>query len=190
MDETVSIKDKISGFEKKMAGIVEHATRNFATLRVGFARPDFLEGIKVEAYGQTMPLNQVATIGVLDNFSLSVSPFDKSNNKNISKAIQEANLGVGIINEATYIRITMPKITEERRKEYVKILKKYTEDGKVSIRGVRRDANDAVKNAKKNNEISEDEAKRLENDIQKLTDKFVDEIDKKAEVKEKEIMSI
>ncbi len=190
MGDEVVVKDKISGFEKKMSGIVEHTIRNFSTLRVGFARPDFLEGIKVEAYGQLMPINQVATIGILDNFSLSVAPFDKSNNKNITKAIQEANLGVGIINEATHIRVTMPKITEERRKEYVKILKKYTEDGKIAIRGVRRDANDAVKNAKKNNEISEDEAKRFENDVQKMTDKFVDEIDKKAEVKEKEIMSI
>lgn len=190
MTEEFSIRDIVKNIEKKMMGITEHTLRNFATLRVGFARADFLDNIQVEAYGQLMPIKQVATVGVLDNFSLSVTPFDKANNKGITKAIQEANLGVGVINEATYIRITMPKITEDRRKEYVKILKKYAEDGKVAIRGSRRDGNDNVKNAKKNGEISEDEAKRLENDIQKLTDKFVAEIDNKASIKEKEIMNV
>ena len=117
-------------------------------------------------------------------------PFDKNNNKAITKAIQEANLGVGVIAEPTSIRITMPKITEERRKEYVKILNQYAENGKIAIRGARRDANDEVKTAKKNSEISEDEARRFENEIQKLTDKFVGEIETSAKKKEAEILKV
>ena len=176
--------------EKTMSGIVEHTVRNFSTLKVGVARVDFLDTVQVEAYGQFMPLKQVATISVLDNFSLSVVPFDKSNNKAVIKGIQDANLGVGVIAEATSIRITMPKITEERRKEYVKILGKYAEEGKIAIRGARRNANDEVKNAKKNSEISEDEARRFENDIQKLTDKYVAEIEMCAKKKEEDILKV
>ena len=180
----------IKEVEKTMFGLTNRALHNFATLKVGSARADFLDTIQVEAYGQFMPIKQVATISVIDNFSLSVNPFDKSNTKSVIKAIQDANLGVGVIAEATSIRVTMPKITEERRKEYVKILWKYAEEGKIAIRGARRDANDAVKTAKKNSEISEDEMKRLENEIQKLTDKFVGEIEKQAEKKEEEILKV
>ena len=180
----------IASIEKQMAGVFEHTVREFATLRVGFARADFLDSVQVEAYGQFMPIKQVATINVVDNFSLSVVPFDKSNVKSVVKAIQEANLGVGVIAEANSVRITMPKITEERRKEYVKILGRYAEDGRIAIRKVRRDAMDDVKTAKKNSEISEDEAKRFENDIQKLTDKFVKQIDDTCDKKEQEILKI
>ena len=180
----------IANIEKQMAGVFEHTAREFATLRVGFARADFLDSVQVEAYGQFMPIKQVATINVVDNFSLSIVPFDKSNVKSVVKAIQEANLGVGVIAEANSVRITMPKITEERRKEYVKILGRYAEDGRIAIRKVRRDAMDDVKTAKKNSEISEDEAKRFENDIQKLTDKFVKQIDDACDKKEQEILKI
>ena len=181
---------ELKNVEKTMTGLTEHTIREFSTLRVGSARADFLDSVQVEAYGQFMPIKQVATISVLDNFSLSVVPFDKSNSKSITKAIQEANLGVGVIAEATSIRITMPKITEERRKEYVKILKQYAENGKVAIRGARRDEKKKVKIAKKNSELSEDEAKRFENEIQKLTDRFVKEIEKAAEKKEAEILKV
>ena len=180
----------IKKVEKTMSGLTEHAVREFATLRVGSARADFLDTVQVEVYGQFMPIKHVATISVIDNFSLSVMPFDKNNNKAITKAIQEANLGVGVIAEPTSIRITMPKITEERRKEYVKILNQYAENGKIAIRGGRRDANDEVKTAKKNSEISEDEARRFENEIQKLTDKFVGEIETSAKKKEAEILKV
>ena len=180
----------IKNVEKTMAGLTEHAIREFATLRVGSARADFLDTVQVEAYGQFMPIKQVATVSVIDNFSLSVMPFDKGNNKAVAKAIQEANLGVGVIAEPNAIRVTMPKITEERRKEYVKILNQYAENGKIAIRGARRDANDEVKTAKKNSEISEDEARRFENEIQKLTDRFVAEIEKSAEKKEAEILKV
>ena len=176
--------------EKLMEGALEHTKKEFLTLKVGSARTDFLENIQAEAYGQFMPLKQLATISVLDNFTLSIVPFDKGNGKSIIKAIQEANLGVGVIAEATSIRITMPKITEERRKEYVKILKKYAEEGKISIRSVRRDAMDEIKNDKKNSELSEDEARRSENEVQKLTDKFVKEIENLTEKKEEEILKV
>ena len=168
---------------KQMAGIVEHTVREFATLHVGAARADFLDSIKVEAYGQFMDMRQVATVSVLDNFSLSVVPF-------ITKAIQEANLGVGIIHEATHIRITMPKITEDRRKEFVKILGKFAENGKIAIRNARKDAMNKVKTMKQDSEISEDEQKRLEKEIQKFTDNSVDEIDKQAKKKEEEILKV
>lgn len=180
----------IKNVEKIMIGIVEHGVREFGTLHVGQARADFLDTVQVEAYGQMMSIKQVATVNVLDNFSLSVVPFDKSNGKGIVKAIQDAGLGVGVIAEATSIRVTLPKITEERRKEYVKILKQYAENSKISIRGARRDANDAIKLAKKNSELSEDEARRLETEVQKLTDKFVDEITQAALKKEAEIMRV
>ena len=180
----------IVNVEKKMASVFEHAAREFSTLRVGFARADFLDTVQIEAYGQYMPIKQIATINVVDNFSLSVVPFDKSNVKSVVKAIQEANLGVGVIAEANSVRITMPKITEERRKEYVKILNRYTEDGRIAIRKVRRDAMDEIKTAKKNSEISDDEAKRLENEIQKLTDRFVKQIDDACNKKEQEILKI
>jgi ribosome recycling factor len=175
---------------KQMAGIVEHTVREFATLHVGAARADFLDSIKVEAYGQFMDMRQVATVSVLDNFSLSVVQFDKSNSKAITKAIQEANLGVGIIHEATHIRITMPKITEDRRKEFVKILGKFAENGKIAIRNARKDAMNKVKTMKQDSEISEDEQKRLEKEIQKFTDNSVEEIDKQAKKKEEEILKV
>ena len=180
----------LNAVDKQMAGIVEHTIREFATLRVGSARADFLDTIQVEAYGQFMPIKQVATISVVDNFSLSVVPFDKENVKNVVKAIQDANLGVGVIAEAGSVRITMPKITEDRRKEYVKILGQYAEKGKIAIRGARRDAMDKNKTLKKNSEISEDEEKRNEKEIQKLTDKYVDEIEKASAKKEQEILKV
>ena len=176
--------------EKDMQGSLEHTLRDFATLRVGMASANFLDTVSVEAYGQFMPIKQTATISVADNFTLIVAPFDKGNLKAIVKAIQEANLGVGVIAEANSIRITMPKITQERREEYVKILGKYAEDGKVAIRNVRREAMDKIKADKKASEISEDEQKRNENEVQKLTDKFVAEIEKAQKAKEAEIMKI
>lgn len=176
--------------EKQMSGSVEHTIREFNTLKVGSARVDFLDTIQVEAYGQFMSIKQVATISVVDNFSLLVAPFDKSNQKAIVKAIQEANLGVGIISEATGVRITMPKITEDRRKEYVKILGKYAEDGKIAIRRIRQDAMNKIKALKKDSLISEDEAKRNENDVQKLTDKYILEIETSAKKKENEILKV
>lgn len=180
----------ISVVEKQMQCILEHTSREFSTLKVGQARADFLDTIQVEVYGQYMPIKHIATVSVVDNFSLSVSPFDKSNQKEIIKAIQEANLGVSVIAEANGIRVVMPKITEDRRKEYVKILSKYAEDGKIAIRNARRDANDKIKTAKNNSEMSEDIAKREENAVQKLTDKFVEEIERLADKKEKEILKV
>ena len=180
----------IKNVSQQMESSVEHTFREFNTLKVGNARVDFLDIIQVEAYGQFMPLKQVATISVVDNFSLLVVPFDKSNQKNIVKAVQDANLGVGIISEATGIRITMPKITEDRRKEYVKILGKYEEDGKISIRKIRQDAMNKVRALKKESIISEDEMKRNENDIQKLTNKFVEEIEQFAKKKSEEILKV
>jgi len=184
------MQDVIVDTENAMIGLMGHIKRNINTLRVGSARADFLDTIQVEAYGQFMSIKQVATISVVDNFSLLVIPFDKSNNKAVTKAIQEANLGVSVVSEPTSIRVTMPKITEERRKEYVKILKQYAENGRISIRGARQDANKKITDAERSKEISEDNANRLKDQVQKLTDRFVKDIDKLSEEKEKEILKV
>lgn len=180
----------IKDFEKKMFNAIEHLKRDFATLHVGGARADFLDTIQVEVYGSSMPIKHVATVNVSDTFSLTVVPFDKNNCKAIAKAIQDANLGVGVIAEVGSVRVTMPKVTEERRKEYVKILKKFAEEGKVSIRSIRREANDSVDLKKKSDNLSEDEVRRLKKEIQDLTDRFTDEIDSATKKKEEEILKV
>ena len=171
---------EISKVEKLMQDSYNHAIKVFSSLRVGAVSANFLDEIEVDVYNSAMMLKQVATVSVTDNFTLSVLPFDKSTLKNIMKAIQEANLGVGISTDNNNIKVTMPKITEERRKEMVKILKGYLEDSKVSIRNVRRDAMESVKKMQKDSIISEDQAKRNENEIQKLTDKTISEIEKQC----------
>ena len=186
----MSVDNFIKDVEKKMLGVIEHSKRDFATLHVGGARVDFLDTVQVNVYGSCAPIKYVATINVSDTFSLKVVPFDKNNCKVIAKAIQDANLGVGVIAEPDSIRVTMPKITEERRKEYVKILKKFAEEGKIVIRNVRHDANGAVDLKKKNDNLSEDEVRRLKKEIQDLTDRFINEIDKMTEKKESEILKI
>ena len=182
-------EDIVLKTKNSMNGVLEHTIKKFSTLKVGVAQSDFLDSVQVEAYGQFMPIKQVATISVADNFSLIVNPFDKNNVKHIVKAIQEANLGVGVIAEAVSVRVTMPKITEERRKEYVKILYKYAEDSKISIRSYRHDAMDEIKQEKKNG-LSEDAVKNLEKEIQKLTDEFTKKIEDSAEKKEQEILKV
>ena len=184
------MSDIINNVKKTMGGLVEHTKRDFATLRVGVARSDFLDTVTAEVYGSFMPIKQIATVNVVDNFSLLVIPFDSGNIKAIIKAIQEANFGVGVIAEANSIRITMPKITEDRRKEYVKILKQFAENGKIAIRGARHNANNEVDALKKKENLSEDEIKFLKKEIQNLTDFFTEEIDKTAKNKETEILKI
>lgn len=181
---------EISKVEKLMQDSYNHAIKVFSSLRVGAVSANFLDEIEVDVYNSAMMLKQVATVSVTDNFTLSILPFDKSTLKNIMKAIQEANLGVGVSTDNNNIKVTMPKITEERRKEMVKILKGYLEDSKVSIRNVRRDAMESVKKMQKESIISEDQAKRNENEIQKLTDRTILEIEKQFAVHEKRIMTV
>lgn len=173
--------------KSKMSKSVESFEGELSTVRTGVASASILDRIEVMYYGFKTPLNQVASISVPEPRMLLIKPYEKSTLKDIEKAIVEANIGLTPNNDGTVIRIIIPALTEERRKELCKQVSRYSEDAKVSIRNIRRDANDTVK---KNKEISEDSRKGLEENIQKLTDEFVKKIDSIAKDKEKDIMSI
>ena len=173
--------------KSKMSKSVESFEGELSTVRTGIASASILDRIEVMYYGFKTPLNQVASISVPEPRMLLIKPYEKSTLKDIEKAIVEANMGLTPNNDGSVIRIIIPALTEERRKELCKQVSRYSEDAKVSVRNIRRDANDSVK---KNKEISEDARKGLEEDIQKLTDEFVKKIDTIAKDKEKDIMSI
>ena len=173
--------------KSKMSKSVESFEGELSTVRTGIASASILDRIEVMYYGFKTPLNQVASISVPEPRMLLIKPYEKSTLKDIEKAIVEANMGLTPNNDGSVIRIIIPALTEERRKELCKQVSRYSEDAKVSVRNIRRDANDSVK---KNKEISEDARKGLEEDIQKLTDEFVKKIDLIAKDKEKDIMSI
>ena len=174
----------------RMEDALEALRRDFATVRTGKATPALLDTVRVEAYGTRMPLNQVATVHSPDASLLVVQPFDKSLLTMIEKCIQIADLGLNPSNDGNVIRVPIPPLTEERRKELVKVAKKYTEECKIAIRNVRRDLNDTLKKMEKDKEISEDELKKGETDVQKLTDDFVKQSDSVFAAKEKEILEI
>ena len=173
--------------KSKMLKSVESFESELATVRTGIASASILDRIEVMYYGFKTPLNQVASISVPEPRMLMIKAYDKSTLKDIEKAIVEANIGLTPNNDGTVIRIIIPALTEERRRELCKQVSRYSEDAKVSVRNIRRDANDTVK---KNKEVSEDTRKGLEEDIQKLTDEFIKKIDLIAKDKEKDIMSI
>ena len=173
--------------KSKMSKSVESFEGELSTVRTGVASASILDRIEVMYYGFKTPLNQVASISVPEPRMLIIKPYEKSTLKDIEKAIVEANIGLTPNNDGTLIRIIIPALTEERRKELCKQVSRYSEDAKVAIRNIRRDANDTVK---KNKEVSEDSRKGLEENIQKLTDEFVKKIDLIAKDKEKDIMSI
>ncbi len=184
------VKDIIKETKGKMTKAVEVVQHELVTIRTGRATPGLIEGVKVDYYGTPTPLKQVANIGVPEPTLLTVQPWEKNMIQPIEKAILNANLGLNPANDGTLIRVPIPALNEERRKEYVKLTKKYGEQGKVSIRNIRRDANDSLKKLEKDKEISEDERKRGEDEVQKLTDTHTAEIDKLLEQKEKEIMEV
>jgi ribosome recycling factor len=174
----------------RMGKSVEAYRSEIAKIRTGKATTALLDGIKVNYYGNPTPLNQVANITVLDAHTLSITPWDKSVIQEIDKAIQSADLGLNPVNDGTNIKVPIPPLTEERRKELVKLVKKYAEDAKIAVRNVRRDANEHLKKSEKNKEISEDERDDLLDEVQKLTDEHIKEIDEITAVKEKEIMEV
>lgn len=177
-------------FEEKMKKSVASLESELATVRAGRANPHVLDKIKVEAYGTEMPINQVGNISTPEARIIQISPYDVSTLKDIEKAINTSDLGINPSNDGKVIRLVFPELTEERRKELTKDVKKRGEDSKVAIRNIRRDAIDAFKKMQKNSEITEDELKSLEDKVQKLTDKYVGDIDKAIEAKNKDIMSI
>lgn len=184
------IKQIIKETSEKMAKAVDVVRHELVTIRTGRATPALIEGIKVDYYGTPTPLKQVATIGTPEPTLLTVQPWEKNLIQPIEKAILNANLGLNPQNDGSIIRVPIPPLNEERRREYVKLTRKYGEQGKVAIRNVRRDANDNLKKLEKDKKISEDERKWGEEEVQKLTDKFTAEIDKLLEQKEKEIMEV
>lgn len=171
---------------EKMNKVIERVRSEFATISVGRANPQVLNKVMVEYYGTMTPLNQVAQVGALDAQTLQISPYDKSVLEAIETSIQQANLGFNPSNDGTVIRIIIPALTKERRQELAKQIKGLGEDGKVAIRNVRRDANDSLKKL----DLSEDELKGYQDDVQKLTDDFIKKIDTAVSEKEADVMTL
>lgn len=176
--------------EDRMKKAVTNLSRELASLRAGRANPSLLEKIQIDYYGAMTPLNQLAGISVPEARMLLIQPYDKSAIDEIERAILKSDLGLTPSNDGEVIRITIPALTEERRKELVRLVGQYSEENKVTIRNVRRELNDDLKKSEKNGEITEDELRRFTDDVQNLTDKYVAEIDKVAEDKEEEIMEV
>ena len=173
-----------------MGRCLDDLKRNLSQIRTGKASPALLDGIQAEAYGQKMPINQLATLASPEPRLLTITPFDASQIGAIEKAILASDLGITPTNDGTIIRLPIPPLNEERRKDFVKMAKQRGEEAKVAIRGARRDANDQLKKAQSDGDITEDEKHRGENEIQKLTDDHVKKVDEILEAKEKEIMEV
>ena len=179
-----------SEFSRKMERTLDHLGEDFDAVRAGRANPKVLDRITVEYYGQVTPLNGVATISTPDARTLVVQPWDTQLLKEIQKAIQSSDLGINPQNDGRVIRLVFPQLTEERRKDLTKQVKKYAEEAKVAMRNLRRDGMDYVKKLKKNSEITEDDQKKAEKDLQDLLDKFIKKVDDMLAAKEKELMAI
>ncbi|MFC7441715.1 ribosome recycling factor [Laceyella putida] len=176
--------------QDKMEKSIQVLKKDLLTLRAGRANPAILDKVTVEYYGSEMPINQTANISAPDPRTLVIQPWDKSVLSEIERAIMKAELGLTPTNDGNVIRITIPALTEERRTELVKVARKMGEEAKIAIRNVRRDANDELKKMEKNGEIPEDTSRRGQEEIQKLTDRFIKEVDQVVGDKEKEIMEI
>lgn len=176
--------------ETKMGQSIEALKNNLSRIRTGRASPQLLDVIHVEYYGSMVPLSQVANVSLLDARTISVQPWEKNMSAKIEKAIRESDLGLNPASLGDLIRVPMPPMSEERRKEMTKLARSEGEGAKVAVRNLRRDANEAVKKLVKEKEASEDDQKRSEADIQKLTDKFIAEIDTLVAAKEQDIMAV
>ena len=181
---------EIKEYDSKMLKTIEVVKANFASVRAGRANAGVLDRIMVEYYGTPTPLNQVAAVSTPDPRTLTIQPWDASILKEIEKAIQMSDLGINPQNDGRVIRLSFPQLTEDRRKDLVKQVKKYSEEAKVAMRNIRRDGMDYVKKLKKNSEITEDEQKKAEKDLQDLLDKMIKKADAALAAKEKELMSI
>ncbi len=180
----------LAQYEEKMEKSLETLLNEYANVRAGRANPNILNKIKVDYYGSPTPLQQVGNVSVPEARTIVITPWETSLLKEIEKAIICSDLGLTPNNDGKSIILNFPELTEDRRKELVKDIKKKGESAKVAIRNVRRDANDTMKKKNKDSEISDDELKKLEGDIQKLTDKYVADVDKAIESKSKEIMTV
>lgn len=184
------IKEVEKSMQEKMEKTLNVLKHELSTLKAGRANPSLLDRISVEYYGAATPINQLANIAAPEPRVLTISPWDIKAIPAIEKAILKSDLGINPSNDGKMIRLVIPQLTEERRKDLVKVVKKLGEEAKVAIRNIRRDANDNLKKLKKDGKITEDELKKSEESTQKTTDKFIKEADKAVEIKEKEILEV
>ena len=184
------IKDVLTGNEERMKKAIDALKKEFASLRAGRATPALLDKVSVDYYGTPTPVTQVAKVSVPEARMIVIAPYEKQLIKEIEKAIQKSDLGLSPNSDGTVIRLNIPQLTQERRKEIVKTVGKKAEDAKVAVRNIRRDGNDAIKKLEKSKEATEDEVKKGQEDMQKLADKFIKEIDVAKAAKEKEIMEV
>lgn len=184
----IDMDARLQQYEDKMKKAVEFLENDYAAIRAGRANPHVLDKLRIDYYGTPTPIQQVGNVTVPEARIIQIAPWEKSLIKEIEKAIQTSDIGINPSNDGNVIRLVFPELTEERRKDLVKEVKKKAEEGKVAIRNIRRDGNDALKKQAK--EISEDEVKQMEEQLQKLTDKFVKEVDALMESKSKEIMTV
>lgn len=180
----------LENIDEKMGKVIENLEENFSEIRAGRANPAILNKVMVEYYGTLTPINQVASVAVPEARQIVITPWDKSLLATITKAIEAANIGINPMNDGQVIRLIFPELTEERRKEIVKDIKKLAEEAKIAVRNVRRDEMEEAKSQLKNKEISEDEEKALEEKIQKVTDSYVKKVDDETEKKTAEIMKV
>ncbi len=176
--------------ERRMAGAVESLKHDLGGLRTGRANTALLDPVQVEVYGSMMPLNQVATVSAPEPRMISVQVWDKANVSAVEKGITKSNLGLNPMTDGQTVRLPLPDLTEERRKELAKLAGTYAEKAKIAIRNVRRDFNDQFKQMEKKSEISEDESRGGQDRLQKITDKFVQDVDQVAQAKEKDLMEV
>ena len=186
----MAVADIKKGAEQKMQRSIEAFKSDLAKIRTGRAHTGLLDHIQVDYYGSPVPISQVANLTLVDARTISVQPWEKGMGQKIEKAIRESDLGLNPQTSGDLIRVPMPALTEERRKELTKIVKNEGETAKVAVRNLRRDANEQLKKLVKDKEISEDDERRGSDDVQKLTDRFVAEIDKLVQTKEAEIMTV
>jgi ribosome recycling factor len=180
----------LSMAERRMRGAVESVKSNFATIRTGRANPTLLDRVEVEAYGTTMPLRSVANVGAPEPRLLTVTPFDPSTLKNIERAIRDSDFGLNPQNDGKIIRLPIPELTEERRRELIRVARHMAEEGRVSVRNVRRDEMKDVHELRKEGEISQDDEHRAEAELQKLTDDYVKRIEAALAEKEAELLEV
>jgi ribosome recycling factor len=186
----MSVADIKKSAEAKMGQSIEAFKNNLGKIRAGRANPALLDSVMVEYYGSMVPLNNVGTVSLLDSRTISVQPYEKGMGAKIEKAIRESDLGLNPSSLGDLIRVPVPAMSEERRKELTKVVRNEAENAKVAIRNQRRDANEAVKKLVKDKAATEDDQKRSEADVQKVTDKFIAEVDRLSAEKEKEMMAI
>lgn len=182
--------EELKIYEEKMQKSIDNLQENFQSIRAGRANPHILDKIRVDYYGTMTPIQQVGNISIPEARIIQIAPWEKKMIKEIEKAINMSDIGINPTNDGSTIRLVFPELNEERRKELAKQIKKYAEEAKVAVRNIRRDAMDAIKKLEKDGEYTEDDVKQAEKDMQKVTDKAVEDIDKMCEAKTKDIMTI